>query len=96
MMIEVTTMVMIVIKIMMMTAISAPILIYYVPYLERKIVIKKLKVENNNNNNDQNKRDKITQMTNGELEKQIVSLSWKAISTQTLSSSAVTTPKTTV
>lgn len=41
-------------------------------------------------------RDKITQMTNGELEKQIVSLSWKAISTQTLSSSAVTTPKTTV
>lgn len=42
------------------------------------------------------RRDKITQMTNGELEKQIVSLSWKAISTQTLSSSAVTTPKTTV
>lgn len=35
-------------------------------------------------------------MTNGELEKQIVSLSWKAISTQTLSSSAVTTPKTAV
>lgn len=96
MMIEVTTMVMIVIKIMMMTAISAPILIYYVPDLERKIVIKKLKVENNNNNNDQNKRDKITQMTNGELEKQIVSLSWKAISTQTLSSSVVTTLKTTV
>lgn len=96
MMIEVTTMVMIVIKIMMMTAISAPILIYYVPDLERKIVIKKLKVENNDNNNDQNKRDKITQMTNGELEKQIVSLSWKAISTQTLSSSAVTTPKKTV
>lgn len=96
MMIEVTTMVMMVIKIMMMTAISAPILIYYVPDLERKIVIKKLKVENNDNNNDQNKRDKITQMTNGELEKQIVSLSWKAISTQTLSSSAVTTPKKTV
>lgn len=42
------------------------------------------------------RRDKITQMTNGELEKQIVSLSWKAISTQTLSSSAVTTPKKTV
>lgn len=42
------------------------------------------------------RRDKITQMTNGELEKQIVSLSWKAISTQALSSSAVTTPKTTV
>lgn len=51
-MIEVTTMVMMVIKIMMMTAISAPILIYYVPDLERKIVIKKLKVENNDNNND--------------------------------------------
>lgn len=95
MMTEVITMVMVMI-IMMMTAISAPILIYYVPDLERKIVIKKLKVENNDNNNDQNKRDKITQMTNGELEKQIVSLSWKAISTQTLSSSAVTTPKTTV
>lgn len=42
------------------------------------------------------RRDKITQMTNGELEKQIVSLSWKAISTQALSSSAVTTPKKTV
>ena len=42
------------------------------------------------------RRDKITQMTNGELEKQIVSLSWKAISTQKLSSSAVTTPKKTV
>lgn len=95
MMTEVITMVMVMI-IMMMTAISAPILIYYVPDLERKIIIKKLKVENNDNNNDQNKRDKITQMTNGELEKQIVSLSWKAISTQTLSSSAVTTPKTTV
>ena len=35
-------------------------------------------------------------MTNGELEKQIASSSWKAISTQTLSSSAVTTPKTAV
>ena len=41
-----------VIIIMMMTAISAPILIYYVPDLERKITIKKLKVENNDNNND--------------------------------------------
>lgn len=48
---EVITMVMVMI-IMMMTAISAPILIYYVPDLERKIIIKKLKVENNDNNND--------------------------------------------
>lgn len=51
MMTEVITMVMVMI-ITMMTAISAPILIYYVPDLERKIIIKKLKVENNDNNND--------------------------------------------
>lgn len=51
-MIEVTTMVMMVIIIMMMTAISAPILIYYVPDLERKIIIKKIETENNDNYND--------------------------------------------
>ena len=43
MMTEVTTMIMMIITIMMMTQISATILIFYVPDLERKIIIKKLK-----------------------------------------------------
>ena len=49
MMIEVTTMIMMIITIMMMTQISATILNYYFPDLERKIIIKKIETENNDN-----------------------------------------------
>ena len=55
MMIEVTTMM--IITIMMMTQISATILNYYFPDLERKIIIKKIETENNDNYNDQNSND---------------------------------------
>lgn len=56
MMIEVTTMIMMIITIMMMTQISATILNYYFPDLERKIIIKKIETENNDNY-DQNSND---------------------------------------
>ena len=52
MMTEVTTMTMMIITIMMMTQISATILIFYVPDLERKIIIKKIETENSDNYND--------------------------------------------
>lgn len=57
MMTEVTTMTMMIITIMMMTQISATILIFYVPDLERKIIIKKIETENSDNYNDQNNND---------------------------------------